>query len=214
MKKVLVLAPHTDDGELGCGATISRLIKNGAEIYYAAFSSCRDSLPESEEPDVLVKEMKAATTLLGIPGENIIMFDYQVRHFEEHRQEILDDLINLERRIKPDVVFSPSKHDIHQDHMTIAAECLRAFKKTTILQYELPWNNYSFDNQFFYIVKEEDVQQKIKAIACYKSQVDRAYVSSEFIKGNLITHGIQIGVKYAEVFETPRIIMREQFDLI
>lgn len=214
MKKALVLAPHTDDGELGCGATISRLIKNGVEIYYAAFSSCRDSLPEKEEADVLVKEMKAATALLGIPRENTIMFDYQVRHFEEHRQEILDDLINLERRIKPDVVFSPSKHDIHQDHMTIASECLRAFKKTTILQYELPWNNYSFDNQFFYIVEEENVEQKINAIACYKSQANRSYVSSEFIKGNLITHGIQIGVKYAEVFETPRIIMREQFELI
>ncbi len=37
-KIVYVLAPHTDDGELGAGGTITKLIENGAEVYYFAFS--------------------------------------------------------------------------------------------------------------------------------------------------------------------------------
>ena len=37
--RVLVLAPHTDDGELGCGGTISRMVEEGREVYYAAFST-------------------------------------------------------------------------------------------------------------------------------------------------------------------------------
>ncbi|MBT4611169.1 MAG: hypothetical protein HOC05_14085, partial [Gemmatimonadetes bacterium] len=32
-ERILVLAPHTDDGELGCGGTISRLIEKGCEVY-------------------------------------------------------------------------------------------------------------------------------------------------------------------------------------
>ena len=32
MKKVLVLAPHTDDGELGCGGTVARLLEEGCEV--------------------------------------------------------------------------------------------------------------------------------------------------------------------------------------
>ena len=43
-KKVLILAPHTDDGELGCGATISKLIENNNDVYYVAFSACRQSV--------------------------------------------------------------------------------------------------------------------------------------------------------------------------
>lgn len=36
-KNVLVLAPHTDDGELGAGGTINRLIEEGSKVTYAAF---------------------------------------------------------------------------------------------------------------------------------------------------------------------------------
>ena len=209
-KTVLILAPHTDDGELGCGATISKLIRNGVDVYYVAFSSCRDSLPDGEDPDCLIKEMHSATRLLGIPSENVQCLDYRVRHFEEKRQEILDSMIMLNKQLHPDFVFSPSTHDIHQDHVTIAYECLRAFKKTTILQYEVPWNNYTFDNQLFSCVDDIDAEKKIKAIQCYDSQANRDYAKPDFIKGLLLTHGVQIGHKYAEVFEIPRFIVEEE----
>lgn len=210
-KKVLVLAPHTDDGELGCGATISKMTRNGIQVYYVAFSSCQDSLPPGADPDCLVKEMHAATRILGIPSDNVYCLDFKVRHFERDRQEILDNMIRLNKLIEPDMVFSPSIHDIHQDHITIANECLRAFKKATILQYEAPWNNYTFDNQMFSCVEEIDVKRKVDAIGCYVSQVGRDYAKEEFIRGLLITHGVQIGHKYAEVFETPRIIVKEKW---
>ncbi len=207
--KVLVLAPHTDDGELGCGATISKFVRNGAVVHYVAFSSCRDSLPEGAEPDCLIKEMHSATRVLGIPESNAICLDFKVRHFEDHRQDILDSMIQLNKTIQPDLVLSPSIHDIHQDHVTIANECLRAFKKISILQYEVPWNNYTFDNQFFSCVNESDVNNKVEAVKCYQSQNGRNYVSEEFIRGLLVTHGVQIGHKYAEVFEIPRYIVKE-----
>ena len=43
-KKVLILAPHTDDGEFGCGGTITKLISEGADVYYAAFSAAEQSV--------------------------------------------------------------------------------------------------------------------------------------------------------------------------
>lgn len=208
-KTVLVLAPHTDDGELGCGATISKLVRQGVDIHYVAFSSCKDSLPPGAEPDCLIKEMYSATKVLGIPHEKVHCLDFRVRHFEEDRQQILDSMLELNRKIKPDIVISPSVHDIHQDHVTIAKECLRAFKKITILQYEVPWNNFTFDNQLFSCVDEIDVQKKIEAVNCYLSQRDRDYAGEEFIKGLLITHGVQIGHRFAEVFEIPRMIVEE-----
>ena len=44
-ERVLILAPHTDDGELGCGGTIARLTEEGNDVYYIAFSTAEQSLP-------------------------------------------------------------------------------------------------------------------------------------------------------------------------
>ncbi|MGL4335869.1 MAG: PIG-L deacetylase family protein, partial [Turicibacter sp.] len=44
-RKVLVLAPHTDDGELGAGGFIAKLIDAGSEVTYVAFSIAEDSVP-------------------------------------------------------------------------------------------------------------------------------------------------------------------------
>lgn len=204
---ILVLAPHTDDGELACGATISKMVRLGCEVHYVAFSSCSDSLPAGYQSDCLVREMYKATATLGIPKTNVSCLNYTVRNFQNERQKILDSMIQINARINPDIVLSPSIHDIHQDHVTIAKECLRAFKKKTVLQYEVPWNNYTFDNQLFSCVEDEDVERKARAVECYDSQKSRDYVSRDFLLGLLVTHGVQIGCKYAEVFEIPRMIV-------
>ena len=52
-KNVYVLAPHTDDGELGAGGTIAKLIELGANIFYFAFSTAADSVPEGFPKDIL-----------------------------------------------------------------------------------------------------------------------------------------------------------------
>lgn len=66
-KKILILAPHTDDGEIGCGGTIAKLLEEGSEIFYAAFSSAKESLKQNGfKEDVLIKEVKEATYTLGI----------------------------------------------------------------------------------------------------------------------------------------------------
>ena len=66
-RNVLVLAPHTDDGEFGCGGTMARLIEDGARVTYAAFSTAAKSVPEGFPRDILKHEVRAATGILGIP---------------------------------------------------------------------------------------------------------------------------------------------------
>jgi LmbE family N-acetylglucosaminyl deacetylase len=208
INKALILAPHTDDGELGCGATIAKMLREGIEVWYVAFSKCEESLPAGLPEDTLVHELYSATAVLGIPKDHVVVKNYKVRHFSEHRQEILDDLIILNQQIMPEVVFLPSPHDIHQDHATISTEGLRAFKKITIMAYELPWNNYSFNNQAFVSVEESDAQCKATALQQYQSQQGRQYTKADNILALLKTHGMQIGAEYAEVFEIPRLVVR------
>lgn len=205
--KVLILAPHTDDGEFGCGGSISKFIEQGAEVYYAAFSCAEESVPKHLPKDILVTEVKAATKVLNIPKENLFIFRYPVRKLSYHRQEILEDMVSLNKKIKPDIVFTPSKHDVHQDHFTVTQEAMRAFKFTTLLGYELPWNNYVFETSCFVHLEEKHLNKKLASLKCYRSQIGRKYANEEYIKGLALTRGIQVGGKYAETFNVLRIIL-------
>jgi LmbE family N-acetylglucosaminyl deacetylase len=206
-KNVFVLAPHTDDGELGAGGTISRLIELGANVYYFAFSTAEESVPDGFPKDILKTEVVEATSLLGIPEENVNIYNYQVRKLNYARQEILEDLIKHRCEILPDLVFMPSLHDIHQDHSTIAHEGLRAFKNTTILGYELIWNNLTFNTASFVKLQQRHIQKKALALKAYKSQGLRDYMNEEFIFSLAKARGVQIGGNYAESFEVIRWVM-------
>lgn len=203
-KNVFVLAPHTDDGELGAGGTIVKLIEQKANVYYFAFSTAEESVPDGFPKSILKDEVIEATSLLGIPKENVIIYNYQVRKLNYVRQEILEDLIRHRQEITPDLVLMPSLNDIHQDHSTIANEGLRAFKNTTILGYELIWNNLTFSSTSFVKLDRSHIEKKSRALTAYKSQGNRDYMSKEFIFSLAKARGIQINANYAESFEVVR----------
>jgi len=206
LKKILIVSPHTDDGELGCGGSIARFIDEGDEVTYIALSCCEKSVPPEYPKDILSREVKAATKILGISDP--VLFSFEVREFPKLRQEILDALIRIRNKIQPDIVFTPSRYDTHQDHKITAEETIRAFKKCTILGYEQPWNNITFNTLAFIPLTDDHIQKKINALSCYETQKDRAYLNPDFIKGLALTRGTQIEEKYAEAFEVIKWVIR------
>jgi LmbE family N-acetylglucosaminyl deacetylase len=205
-KNALVLAPHTDDGEFGCGGTMARLVEAGCDVRYVAFSIATRSLPEGFPPDTLAGEVREATTELGIPADRLTVHDFDVRTFPERRQEILELLVEMWEEWRPDVVFQPSLHDIHQDHQTVAQEGLRAFKRTTILGYEIPWNNFDFAYQWYVSLEPHHLERKVAALEKYASQQHRRYANPEYVWNVARTHGINVNREYAEVFTVYRVI--------
>jgi N-acetylglucosamine malate deacetylase 1 len=205
-ERVLVLAPHTDDGEFGCGGTMTRLVEEGSDVRYIAFSIATRSLPEGFAPDTLAREVKEATAELGIPPANLTVHDFDVRTFPSRRQEILELLVGLWEEWRPDVVFQPSHHDVHQDHQTIAQEGLRAFKRTTILGYEIPWNNFDFSYGAYVALEQRHVERKVAALSKYASQQHRRYANAEYIWNLAKVHGTNVNRELAEVFQVYRIV--------
>ena len=206
-KTVLILAPHTDDGEFGCGGSIARFISMGNRVVYVAFSAAEQSVIPELPRDILRKEVLLATDILGVVKEDCVVLDFEVRRFPEFRQEILDSMIELGRVYDPDIVFLPSVNDTHQDHHTIATEGFRDFKRSTMLGYEVPWNNLQFRTNCFIGINEKELNLKVEALSKYKSQQHRSYASPEFIRSLAITRGVQIGKKYAESFEVIRWVL-------
>lgn len=205
--KVLVLAPHTDDGEMGCGGTIAKLTESGKRVYYAAFSTAEQSVPPGFPRDILKKEVREATRRLGILPNDLIVFDYEVRKLNYRRQDILENLVELKSKIDPDLVLMPTLGDIHQDHSTVAHEGMRAFKHKTILGYELIWNNLSIDTDCFVGLEKRHIEKKVIALEAYVSQSEKNYASAEFVYSLARTRGVQIGLTYAECFEVIRLVI-------
>lgn len=204
-RTILVLGPHTDDGELGCGGLMAKRTRMGHNVVYAVFSSCRRSVPDGLDRDVLRGEVRRAVEMLGMdPERQLILKDYEVRTFPQFRQEILEDMIRLRSEIKPDLVLCPSLNDVHQDHATICREAIRAFKKQSILCYEEPWNNITFSTHVFESLSEEDLETKMKALSAYESQRHRTYFQEDVMRSLAVMRGAQLEGGYAEAFEVVR----------
>jgi N-acetylglucosamine malate deacetylase 1 len=206
-RKILILAPHADDGELGCGGTAAKFVEEGREVHMAVFSLAEKSVPPPWPKDVLKTELGNAADVLGIPRANLSIFPFEVRECPSHRQEILEEIVKLRDRLSPDLVFVPSVNDIHQDHQVVAREGLRAFKRQTVLGYEEPWNNIVFETRAFVPLEERHVEKKVAALRCYETQLSRAYLDESFIRSLARTRGTQLESRHAEAFEVLRMVL-------
>jgi len=203
---ILVIGAHTDDIEMMCGGTIAKFINVKREIHYATFSFADKSLPKGFPEGTTRTEVALATSVLDIPSLNLNLYDYEVRALPEHRQEILEDLVTLRKKINPDLVLTHNSNDTHQDHKTVSDETFRAFKQTaSIWGYESFKNNRVFNNDLYVKLNLVDIDRKIQAISKYQSQIVK-YDNRDVIEGLARYRGSQIASQYAECFEVMRII--------
>lgn len=204
MRKILLLSPHPDDIEFGCGASIARWVREGHEIHLLIFSPCNRSMPVGFQENELYRESEKACQILGIDESNIVRHAFPVRDFPEQRQAILEKLIEYRKSYYPDLVVLPNSKDIHQDHQTIYQEGLRAFKHSSVIGYELPWNSLEFRSNYHSSVTKKDLNKKFKAIQQYKTQHHRPYFDEDFFTGLARMRGTQINQDFAEAFELIR----------
>ena len=178
-RRALVLSPHTDDAELGCGGTIAKLVERGWLVHILCFSAVAERYPD--------------------------LVDEAARHFPRDRQEILQSLCDHSRQNQYELIFTPATTDIHQDHGVVTAEALRAFRDCTLLGYELPWNNLEIKLNCFVSLDERHVRKKIEALECYASQKHNPYFDAKFFRSVVRMRGIRLAAAYAEGFETLKV---------
>lgn len=210
VSNALVLSPHTDDMELGAGGTVRKLVESGAHVKSLVFSDCKKSVDTSKySEDKLRKECEAAAKHLGI--EDLTILEIPVREFPKYRQEILERIYNIRSNFEPELVLTTWIHDLHQDHRTVARETVRAFMKSpsSVWSYQVPGACPGFDPQLFVLLDEAEVEEKIKMLNKYPSQVERRiYFANQKIKGFLEYFGAFARAKYAEGFVQNRGIIR------
>ncbi len=188
--KYLFIGAHTDE-ELCFAGIMIKLLEQGHDVESVFFSYCTDP--------ILKKESLSSGEIIGVMP---MLTNTTTREFIDSRQQISDWLYNHFRHY--DFVFTHSVNDRHPDHRTIAEESLRVFN-CNIITYIGPWNGEEQAN-YFVGLTEEQLEKKIAALACYKSQSHRKYMNPDFIRSWAVYNGIKCGKKFAEGFRIHRLI--------
>lgn len=194
---ILLVSPHADDAEISCGGAIARLRTPQNVIWSIYFAPCH------EDPKNInhLEQHRKATRLLGI--DKLIEHCFLRDILESYKQEIRNILWNINQTFHPELVFCPSLHDLHQDHQTVAECCLTIFRNSIILGYESIASCPSFSPNLFMELSKSDVEQKIRAVECYESQIKArsSYFRPDVLMAQSVVHGAQIRTEWAEAYE-------------
>jgi LmbE family N-acetylglucosaminyl deacetylase len=115
-------------------------------------------------------------------------------------------MLELRRIHQPEIVFTNTLKDIHQDHQTLTEEATRAFRGTTVLGYDVLRSSYGFFPHFLAEVSEQAVETKIAALAEYKTYANRYYFEPNIMRATAIRHGALAERPFAEGFDIIRIV--------
>jgi LmbE family N-acetylglucosaminyl deacetylase len=200
-KKVCFVGAHPDDIELGAGAFIANILGK-AEILCVTLSDNQKN-PQLQN---LVQEHHNSMAVLGIDREHVRLESFVTRRFPEMRQEILEYLYRLNREFRPDIVFTHTRSDIHQDHQQTTEEVLRAFRGTTVLGFDALRSSYGFFPHFLVEVTERDADKKLEALMQYSTYNERYYFDPAVLRATLIRHGALAERPFAEGFDILRIV--------
>lgn len=199
-KSVLFISPHTDDVELSAGATLARYIREGANVFYLALTA-------TDNRKQLKKEAAKSMGVFGLKKNSYEFLDFRDMYFPEQRREMMLVLEKYRDVLKPDAVFCPSRNDIHQDHQETTMCTLRVFKwRSDIYGYDISWNMVTtgFSPNYYVEVSSDDLIMKMDAMKCYESQIGKFYTKEETLQGRARSTGVQVGVEFAESFESYR----------
>jgi len=228
MKKILVVAAHPDDDILGCGGTLNKLRKSGADIhvtFIAEGTTCRydkcDILTGEMQKEILIRETsaKAALNLLGI-GEPSF---HNLPCGRLDQEPIIEINKIIEKEIKqfqPDTIFTHSYKDANSDHRRVVEAIIMATRPGAqnfvekVYSFEvLSTTEWRFTDSFrpniFMRLDKDDVKKKTAAFEKYfsESKIFPFPRSTKGLETLMTMRGMQCGAESAEAFEVIREIV-------
>jgi LmbE family N-acetylglucosaminyl deacetylase len=203
-ERILCLGAHCDDIEIGCGGTLLKLLEAnpGAHVDWIVFSSS----------DVREAEARAgaARFLAGAASANVVVESFRERYFP-YVPEIKEYFDDLGATLRPDIVFTHFREDLHQDHVLLAELALNTFRDHLILEYEIPkWDGDLGRPGVFVPLDKSQVDAKVDAIwDAYESQQAKHWFTKETFLALMRVRGIECKAPsgYAEAFHCRKLVL-------
>jgi LmbE family N-acetylglucosaminyl deacetylase len=194
--RILLLGAHCDDIEIGCGATVLRLLREYPNLCFdwVVFSSTPQRAREAQE--------SAERFLAGAKEKRIVLKEFRNGYFPAEWARIKDDFEALKNEVSPDLVFTHHHRDLHQDHRTIAELTWNTFRDHLILEYEVPKYDPDLGSPNFFVRVDEAIaaEKARHLVECFPSQASKHWFTQDMFLGLLRLRGVQAASGYAEAF--------------
>jgi LmbE family N-acetylglucosaminyl deacetylase len=204
VRHVLALGAHADDIEIGCGATLLALQRSfQLDVTFVVFSA--DGVRENEA------RASAEAFLAGAGNVSVDCHRIRDGYLPHLAAEVKDVFEELKARVEPDVIFTHTRHDLHQDHRLVCELTWNTWRDHLILEYEVP--KYDGDlgtPNLFVPVSEEHAREKTGLIlASFASQLDKHWFDEELFLGLMRLRGMEARAPsgYAEAFSCRKLVL-------
>ena len=195
---VLCLGAHSDDIEIGAGATLLSMMDRGIrlDVHWCVLSGDGERGQEARS--------SAADFLSGAANAKIEVMSFQDGFFPEQGDAIKSWFETLKRHVNPDLILTHRRNDAHQDHRQVCRLTWNTFRDHCILEYEIPkWDGDLGQPNLYMPVSARALQRKIELlISHFGSQRSKQWFDQEIFRGLARLRGMECRAPelYAEAF--------------
>jgi LmbE family N-acetylglucosaminyl deacetylase len=200
---ILCLGPHSDDIEIGCGATLLHLLARMPEatVHWVVFSA------EGHRAD---EARKGAELFAGERATSVDLHAFRDGFFPEAFGEIKERFRDLQRAVDPDLVFTTWRGDAHQDHRLVSELTLQTFRNHAILEYEIAKYDGDLGAPNVYVsLDSEEADRKVDHLmTAFASQQDKYWFTADTFRALMRVRGVECRAAsgYAEAFYAHKLV--------
>ena len=202
LQTVLCLGAHSDDIEIGCGATILKLVRERPElkVWWVVFTADGKRSAEAKK--------SAQAFLKGAGKSQVIIKQFRNGYFPFQGALIKDFFESLKRRVNPDLVFTHFRNDRHQDHRLVSDLTWNTFRNHLVLEYEIPKYDGDLSSPNFFVqVGEQLAKEKVDNLCRYFfTQSDKHWFDRDTFLALMRLRGMECCAQYAEAFYSRKIV--------
>ncbi len=202
---ILCLGAHCDDIEIGCGGTVLKLLeaRSDVRVDWVVFTSDDERAPEASAG--------AAAILAGAGESNVVLRDFRQRYLPFVGDQVKEFFDELGASIRPDLIFTHYREDLHQDHRLLAELTYNTWRDRLILEYEIPkWDGDLGRPNVYVRLEPEQVERKVETIwEAFGSQRDKHWFTKETFLALMRLRGVECKAPsgYAEAFYCQKIVL-------
>ena len=206
LDRVLALGAHADDIEIGCGATLLALTRARPELAVTWVVLGAEGEREREA------RACAETFLASVPNSEVLVYPFQNSYFPYVGAQVKDVFEELKARLKPDLILTHARHDLHQDHRLTCELTWNTWRDHLIFEYEIPkYDGDLASPNLFVPIAEDLAQEKVQLIRdAYPSQAERHWFDEQLFLGLMRVRGMEANAPsgYAEAFTSRKLSLR------
>lgn len=198
VRRVLAVGCHADDIEIGCGGTLLTLCRAfpGLEVSWVVLAA-RDEREREARASAEAFLAPAARSEIEIHGFRDSFLPYAGGEVKEVFQD-------LAQRIDPQLIFTHTRDDLHQDHRLACELTWNAFRDHVVLEYEVPKVDGDLGRPNVYVpLAAAIVEEKIALLhRHFPSQTGKHWFDAETFRGLMRLRGMEAIApeRYAEAF--------------